>query len=384
VYVRGLSIEENYFGPEVLSSTPYSSNNANSSEYMGNAITLETPNTSGWFYPMNSTTSFIVSNRIDRTFRGITIDGMFDTPLAVSANSLYIEDDMTFSQPAKGYGIFVTNNVDNFSARNNTLEANPWHSGAVNPSISLVYCENNFGGPSPVIECNKVRGSQMGFEFVGSNSGTVWEGNEMCEHWAGMALRNNGVIGQQGSPTAGMGNFWSSGGTCPPWGQAQAQYQTYCENSNPNLSTLFVMSSPPGWEPISNFSFGGPPYGIGNGVDTSPMSNRLNDCIAQNLYQPVPSWRQGTVSVPQTEDTDDLQSVKVYPNPTSGILTLSYSKGSTFEFSILDVFGRTLLSSQSESQVTDVDLTSLPAGVYFLTLKDRSGTIGATKLIKTD
>jgi hypothetical protein len=81
----GFDIERNYFGAEVTSTTSYSGGFANASEYMNEAISITTPNpTSNWSTPSNQTGySYIGSNKIDRAFRGIFVNGMEDTPLSI-------------------------------------------------------------------------------------------------------------------------------------------------------------------------------------------------------------------------------------------------------------------------------------------------------------
>src|SRR5436190_8779797 len=94
VYADHIHFSQNYFGPEVLSLTPYSSSSPNTSEYFSDAIVLSTPNTASW--TVGGPTSYINSNRMDRVFRGVTIEGMDISPLTVTSNSMLIEDDYTF------------------------------------------------------------------------------------------------------------------------------------------------------------------------------------------------------------------------------------------------------------------------------------------------
>ena len=187
-----------------------------------------TPTITGWVNdPTYSATSWIILNKIDRTYRGILVDGFADKLMTIHSNSINIVNDFVFNNggtlPAFGYGIAVTNNLDNLTIVTNTLQAQ----GSLASSVALVYCENNYGTVSPLVECNFTKFAHFGFEFSGSNASTKWSKNRMCEAWAGLALTNNGVIGMQGSPTGSASlNQWEL--NCAPWNTQFAPNQTYC------------------------------------------------------------------------------------------------------------------------------------------------------------
>jgi hypothetical protein len=397
VCVRGINIERNYFGALVTSTAPYSLGNANTSEYMSDAIQLNTPNTAGWAYqPNTNILSYIISNKINRSFRGISINGMENAPLAIAENTVLIEDDFTFGpgpgQPAFGFGISVINNKDNLSITNNTLETQPWHAVTPNPTVSLIYLKNNDATVfnSPRVECNSVKNSYYGFQFDGANRNMVWEGNEMCTHWSGMALThdgtNEGEIGTQGSPNLASGNIWSTNTfQCAVWFfSPNAPNQTYCENSNPNNSFLYVRNGSPADVPIHNVNNLGslyPPYSLGPSIDDQPVSNRLNDCLGNTSYLSPPNWRQATVL-----DSPDLndEEILIFPNPTNTMFHLFYSNYSlNYDVKIIDLSGKIVLEMNSVSSASSINISNLPASLYFVLLKDQYSRTKRLKLIKT-
>lgn len=69
-------------------------------------------------------------------------------------------------------------------------------------------------------------------------------------------------------------------------------------------------------------------------------------------------------------------SFNVYPNPTSDVLTIS-TEGS-FTASISDISGKVMMSNLTSSQV---NVSNLPAGMYFLTVSSDKGT-GTQRIIK--
>ena len=71
----------------------------------------------------------------------------------------------------------------------------------------------------------------------------------------------------------------------------------------------------------------------------------------------------------------DLENVLLYPNPVSDRLNIS-GLNSPFRVRIIDLTGRTRLSLHEETR-TQIDLSSLPAGIYILELK-----VGAISLVR--
>ena len=62
----------------------------------------------------------------------------------------------------------------------------------------------------------------------------------------------------------------------------------------------------------------------------------------------------------------------VYPNPTNGILTIHHSsfRIQNSEFSITNLMGQTLLTGQITAENQQIDVSSLPQGMYFISVGD--------------
>ena len=59
--------------------------------------------------------------------------------------------------------------------------------------------------------------------------------------------------------------------------------------------------------------------------------------------------------------------VRLYPNPTTGILSLSNPKDLTFDkVEVFDLLGKSI--STTEIRTAQIDLSSFPTGVYILKL----------------
>jgi hypothetical protein len=392
VYANNLNFQRNYFGALVTSTAAYAGGAPNmpSAQYLSDAITLNTPNTSAWSVALDPATnnpymSVINANRVDRTFRGITINSFENSPLTVGGNSIYVENDLTFGSPQQGYGIAALNNTGNLTIQNNTVQAAPWYNPPFNNSLSAVYCNQNTGFQSPAIQCNFVTGSQYGFLFDGQNPNSVWEANHMCSNWAGMALINNGVIGPQGSPSLGSGNEWEP--NCGPWlfPWGPSYQETYVENSDPSLSPLFVWQPPfnTGFSPSFNAASSGnpfPPYSIPSTIlDIAPLNTGW-DCWVSYSYPPVPNWRSSASTKTLNEELNE-NLIKLFPNPTNGKVTLVTGISGPVTVRVMDLAGRELMKIITTGDQTELDLSEFAPAVYIIEL-NRNNKIIRKKLIK--
>ena len=60
---------------------------------------------------------------------------------------------------------------------------------------------------------------------------------------------------------------------------------------------------------------------------------------------------------------DSGNAFTVYPNPTNGVLTIHHS-----EFQIANLMGQTVLSGNINAENQQIDVSSLPQGMYFITV----------------
>jgi hypothetical protein len=78
--------------------------------------------------------------------------------------------------------------------------------------------------------------------------------------------------------------------------------------------------------------------------------------------------------------TQNVDTLSVYPNPTTGLVTVEYSEGIN-EISLYDLAGRKVLQAKTDdSGKTEIDLSNYSEGVYFL-CTDKGQT---QKIIKLD
>lgn len=71
-----------------------------------------------------------------------------------------------------------------------------------------------------------------------------------------------------------------------------------------------------------------------------------------------------------TSTLDNDMGIYVYPTPVTRILHLSQSSNNKINIDIVDNLGRVLYSKTSKDYVTKIDLSNIPAGVYYLTINN--------------
>jgi hypothetical protein len=77
----------------------------------------------------------------------------------------------------------------------------------------------------------------------------------------------------------------------------------------------------------------------------------------------------------------DLSQVRVFPNPTSGLLNIRWNKPSTARIIVYNAAGQALLHDFATlTTAKSLDLSGLPSGVYFVMLQDESGKTGTVPL----
>ena len=78
----------------------------------------------------------------------------------------------------------------------------------------------------------------------------------------------------------------------------------------------------------------------------------------------------------------DEGSVNIYPNPTSDILNITLEGTTANEVYIMDVFGKTVIRANVVNGHNCLDMSALPAGMYFVQLRANNVVKGTQKLVK--
>jgi len=63
--------------------------------------------------------------------------------------------------------------------------------------------------------------------------------------------------------------------------------------------------------------------------------------------------------------------VKVYPNPTNSIITVTEFSDQVNQYSVFNILGQQVLSGSITSKITHIDLSELVSNIYFLKINDQ-------------
>lgn len=74
-----------------------------------------------------------------------------------------------------------------------------------------------------------------------------------------------------------------------------------------------------------------------------------------------------------TLDINDYKpnKVKVYPNPTNSIITVTRFSDQANQYSVFNILGQQVLSGSITSKITHIDLSELVSNIYFLKINDQ-------------
>ncbi len=98
------------------------------------------------------------------------------------------------------------------------------------------------------------------------------------------------------------------------------------------------------------------------------------DALSASVLDNKIAWYDRLLSV--NENT--LVDFSVYPNPTTGILTIQ-SKTNIVQIEIYNQLGQLVLSNNEENTI---DISNVGQGLYFIKILDENGNIGTQKVVK--
>jgi hypothetical protein len=77
----------------------------------------------------------------------------------------------------------------------------------------------------------------------------------------------------------------------------------------------------------------------------------------------------------------DLGGISVFPNPTNGVLNIEIPNYQNKQLFITDVLGRIEKTLSLQSETTNINISNLPNGIYYLNLYENNHFIYTTKLV---
>jgi len=109
---------------------------------------------------------------------------------------------------------------------------------------------------------------------------------------------------------------------------------------------------------------------------SGPYSQSLSNLIDNIALIDTSSQSNNSIKT----DEPAMADIKISPNPTSGtlFLTLNYIPTSILDLEITDLLGKLVLRQKLFTQITKIDVSSLPKGIYIIKI----GNTGSLKHIK--
>jgi len=104
---------------------------------------------------------------------------------------------------------------------------------------------------------------------------------------------------------------------------------------------------------------------------------------AVDAYKEAEIWNDfKIVGINVGVSSNEISAISVYPNPTTGPLTMDNGQWTINHVEIFDVYGKKQFSIvNSQLSIEKIDISSLPAGVYFIKIATEQGTI-TKKVVK--
>ena len=76
---------------------------------------------------------------------------------------------------------------------------------------------------------------------------------------------------------------------------------------------------------------------------------------------------------------DENLDFSIYPNPTNGVLSLSFEENVAVEVIIHNAAGHEMLRVKVDNEIYHFDTSSFPAGMYLCSIATKEGTTKSTK-----
>ena len=105
--------------------------------------------------------------------------------------------------------------------------------------------------------------------------------------------------------------------------------------------------------------------------------------ILESAFCTIPNYplMWGQTDLTGIEENGDSSAFAiVHPNPTTGIVTITGENLRQAE--VINTLGQLVLSIQGKGNELHIDMTALPAGIYFVTITDEEGRKCVRKVVK--
>lgn len=78
---------------------------------------------------------------------------------------------------------------------------------------------------------------------------------------------------------------------------------------------------------------------------------------------------------------NEMSAVKVYPNPTNGMVTVELNENAT-NINVYDIYGKLVNAQNATMGVNTINLSNVATGVYFLRIFNENTLVGTSKIVR--
>ena len=119
--------------------------------------------------------------------------------------------------------------------------------------------------------------------------------------------------------------------------------------------------------------------------EPAPMvgASRIDVAVHEMAYCTIPNYPLLIGQTDFTSDVDENESKAfafIYPNPTTGMVTIMGKDLKTAE--VFNALGQHMANAKGDGEQLTVDISDLPAGVYFVNITDSVGRKCVKKVVK--
>ena len=84
------------------------------------------------------------------------------------------------------------------------------------------------------------------------------------------------------------------------------------------------------------------------------------------------------VSIDQAEEG----TIRLYPNPVNNVLNIALQGSDVNEVVVIDIYGKTVARTTVAQGNNTMDISALPAGMYFVQLRENGSVKNTKKIVK--
>jgi len=131
------------------------------------------------------------------------------------------------------------------------------------------------------------------------------------------------------------------------------------------------------------FNSGGNEFTVGSSIHVYSIGEAWIETVTDGSQTVTEGFLQSEFFALQTTSYQSSQSFSVYPNPTNGLLTISFLKKAEYVVRVYNASGECLYTISSHLNELNIDLSAYESGFYFMEcLEQHAVTPSRIKIVK--